>query len=606
MVLKLASAPPKRRPALLELIAAAPRAHAWGPPDFLALAGIVSVGVLAPGLLALVTHSLGIPIGDDWAFRKVLAGFALTGRYRLVGWGSMALVGQVLWATPFVLVLGSHPWVPSLSVAVLGAGGLSAAYLLARGQLGRRQSVACCLLVAVLPGFALSTWSFMTDVPALGAEMACLLAGAFALRSSGRRQLYWLAGSMTLGLFGFSVREFAVVAPLSVLVVLAAAHRRLVPACLAAGAGLGALCLAIYIWTSGLAGAQPKHLALPAATAWETLAGAYFTLSFMLSPFLPSALWRRCLWRSPKAWAAAALALGLGVFLLAGHHPVFIGNYLGQRGVGGSQVSAGARPVLFPPPLWETFRAVALAAGVALAGTVAGAGGGTWRARLRPAAWSRLSEASLGAGASLAGGPEASERLLVTLFTWGSAALLAGYELFFRAAFWDRYLWPVVFGAAVVLAGRGRATGERAPGSPAARAGAGALSGLLAGLLAVVAAALTLNADAFGAARWSAGESLVAAGYPAQDIDAGFEWVGAHALSAADPARPAAGAPSYETWYDRMFEGFDDCAFVSSSPLLLPSLRLVRISTYNEVAFGIPERLYWYQVAGGHCGARKR
>jgi hypothetical protein len=577
----------------------------WRDPC--AVAMIVLLAVAAPALLALSAHSLGIPLGDDWAFRRVLSHFARTGQYRLVGWGSMTLVGQVAWAASFLRVLGPQSWAPSAAVAVLAAGGLVAAYLLARRQLPATRAVACCLVVVALPGFCLSAVSFMTDVPALSGEMACLLLGAFALASSGRQRTWWLAASMLAGLWAFSVREFAVSAPIAVLVTLAAtgvsrADRRALGLCAGASLLLVACCTALYIWTSGLAGAQPKHLSFPRPRSVEALAALYFTLSFMVSPLLPGALLRRRPWRTPAAYAGAAFVAGAAAFLLAGHHPMFIGNYLDQRGAGGSTVLAGSRPVLFPGLLWESFRAVAVVGAVALGGIVTSAAAGVVSGpHRRPRFLAAPAHASA----------ESPERLLVALFTWVSAALLVGYGLFFRGALWDRYLWPVAFGAAVMLMLPSAASlsglkfdWPRTVPSKATRVVTRALTAAFAVLLVVPAGAIVLNSSSYNAAVWSAGEQLVRAGYPAQVVDAGFDWVGSHARVLARPGRRVAGLPGYETWYDRMFPGLEVCAMVSSSPLSLPGFRLLRVASYDEIGFAVPERLYLYVAERGYCARR--
>ena len=66
-------------------------------------------------------------------------------------------------------------------------------------------------------------------------------------------------------------------------------------------------------------------------------------------------------------------------------------------------------------------------------------------------------------------------------------------------------------------------------------------------MVAAVATVITLNADAYDAARWSAGDKAVAAGVPATMVDAGFEWVGSHQSAVALPGRRVPGSPFYET-----------------------------------------------------------
>jgi hypothetical protein len=123
----------------------------------------------------------------------------------------------------------------------------------------------------------------------------------------------------------------------------------------------------------------------------------------------------------------------------------------------------------------------------------------------------------------------------------------------------------------------------------------------LAAVVAVVSGAVALNSDAYDAARWRAGQVAVNAGLAPATVDAGFEWVGSHAAALAVRGRRVAGAPPYETWYDEMFRGFRDCAFVSGSQWQAANLRLLRTTTYQEVGFAGPERLYLYAVRSPGC-----
>ncbi len=134
------------------------------------LAGIVLLGVALPVALALSAHAFAIPRFDDWAYRRVLTDFVHSGHLSLVGWGAMTLVGQIFWAAPFVVVLGAHPWVPDLTVAVASTIGLGSGYWLARSVLGRSRGAACTLALLVLPGVLVQTSTFMTDLPALSAD----------------------------------------------------------------------------------------------------------------------------------------------------------------------------------------------------------------------------------------------------------------------------------------------------------------------------------------------------------------------------------------------------------------------------------------------------
>ena len=194
----------------------------WAATDTLIVVGLVALGVALPAAAALWSHAFGIPRYDDWAYRRVLSEFVNTGHISLVGWGAMTLVGQVCWAAAFCHRL----WWASMGGRRLGGGRFGhrdrrSAYWLARAVVGRAWGAACTLLVLAVPGFLVNTSTFMTDLPALSAEVACLALGVAALGRTGGARWALIAGSMAVGCAGFSVREFDLAAPMAVLVVLA-------------------------------------------------------------------------------------------------------------------------------------------------------------------------------------------------------------------------------------------------------------------------------------------------------------------------------------------------------------------------------------------------
>ncbi len=121
-----------------------------------------------------------------------------------------------------------------------------------------------------------------------------------------------------------------------------------------------------------------------------------------------------------------------------------------------------------------------------------------------------------------------------------------------------------------------------------------------------VAISVTLNADSYDGARWSAGQIAVAAGVRANAVDAGFDWVGSHATTPALRARQMAGVPSYVMWYDQLFPDFRDCAFVSGSLPAPHGTSLIGRVRYNEVGFAVPEYLYIYAVRARSCPTSTR
>jgi hypothetical protein len=578
------------------------RQMSWG--DVTIVTALLAVGIAVPAIIAAWLGAFDIPRNDSWSYRRVLWDFVGTGHVRLVGWSGMTMVGQVFWTYPFVEVLGKGQWVPGAAVAVASAIGLVCAYALARSLLPRAWAAGCVLLTLAVPGILLNTSSFMTDMTAFSAAAACLLLGSAALQRSGRARWTLVAAAVATGCFGFSIREFDLAAPAAVLVVLTVQDRQAWRAYGLTAFCTLAVCGAIYVWTAQLPGAHLESLGVPSEMSLRLLGAAYFTLSFVISPLLPSALRATRLSRarpepglrgSVRAGAAAAaVTVGLGTLMLA-KGGLFVGNYLLKQGVIGADVLSGARPNLFPGALWLSLEIVALLAGTALA-FVAIAAIATREAILQ-----------------LFSGTIQS---LVAWFALLSAGGLAAYGLLVSAPLFDRYLGQPAFPVTVLLAYSCLGTRTRpahALGGPA-RAGSAATVGLpgraatvgLALIIGAVTAVLTLNADAYDGARWHAGQLAVQAGFEPSVVDAGFEWVGTQTPEDANRALQALPGPDYEAWYDKMFAGFRDCAFVSGSPSSQAGLTLLRKTTYDEIGFAVPEHLWIYSVQSAGCGTSAR
>ena len=570
--------------------------------DVTIVAVLLAVGIAIPAAIAARLGAFDIPRNDSWSYRRVLWEFVGTGHVRLVGWSGMTMVGQVFWTAPFVEILGKGQWVPGAAVAVASAIGLICAYSLARSLLPRAWAAGCVLLTLGVPGILLNTSSFMTDVTAFSAEVACLVFGAAALHRSGRGRWALVAAAVATGCFGFSTREFDLAAPVAVLVVLTVQDRRAWRAYGVAGLVVMAVCGPIYLWTAQLPGAHLESLSLPTATSLRQLLASYFTFSFIISPLLPSAL--RAAWRSHarrgavRAGAvAAAVFLGLGTLSLAKGWGLFVGNYLMQQGVTGAAVLSGARPDLFPGALWLSLQIVALLAGTVLAFVAF------------------VCLATREAATQLFSG---TIQNLVAWFALFSAGGLLAYGLFVKAPLFDRYLSQLAFPVALLLArsclvsrattrpthalGRTARAGSTGRAERAGRAGRGATAALVL-LIGAVTAALTLNADSYDGARWRAGDLAVKAGFAPSVVDAGFEWVGTHTSEDANRALQVLPGPGYEAWYDKLIAGFRDCAFVTGSPSPQPGLRLLRITTYDELGFAVPEHLWIYSVHRPGCSA---
>jgi hypothetical protein len=163
------------------------------------------------------------------------------------------------------------------------------------------------------------------------------------------------------------------------------------------------------------------------------------------------------------------------------------------------------------------------------------------------------------------------------------AALAAAAVL--DAALLDRYLWPALLPGAILL------LAARSPHRPVrGRIPPAALVALA--VSAALALALTANSDAYDAARWRAGEAQ--AGLPPLAIDAGFEWIGAHSTTVADPARRVGGNPQ-QSWWTKMFALPAPCIEVANSVLTSPGYRLTGTVSWRPLLVAGTAHLYIYR-----------
>jgi hypothetical protein len=120
-------------------------------------------------------------------------------------------------------------------------------------------------------------------------------------------------------------------------------------------------------------------------------------------------------------------------------------------------------------------------------------------------------------------------------------------------------------------------------------------------VLATVSTVYMLNGNAYDAARWRAGEQLVALGVPADEIHAGFEWMGYHATSPGDPTRPVSANPLFDTWWP----SFRLCGLVSADTTAPPGGTLVGTTEYAlNLISGPTATLYLYRFSSSSCVPR--
>jgi hypothetical protein len=477
----------------------------------------VLVGGVVPIVVTWHFGALGIPRNDDWSY--ALAAFRLADSGELNGnnWVGVHLVGQLVLSLPIGWLFGDRIAALQIAVATIGVFGLIAVFDLGK-QLGSRQrGLFVALMVAVGPMWANLSVSYMTDVPALALAMICLALGARAVQANVVR-LGLFCTAVLIGFAAFTVREIAIVAPLSVcLTALWTAGRwsrpRRVPI-LAVLAGFVVIAAIFVMWRRDLPGFQtltarfPKHLAeVPAA--WRRGVGSAVLVGLLVSPAvllagprrLVSAAWAR----GPRASVAAGLVT---VVVLGGETAqhrasgMFLGpgNFVLPNGIVGTDTLAGTRPDLLPRPLFAALALVGVLAVVLLV-----------LAAVPPTmdAFARIRDGRLGTPASPA----------LAVVTLGAA----GYGLAFLlpAAFglplYDRYMLPFVALVGLLALARG----------PAVATPRGTLIVSGAALLALAAFGFiyAANSASFDGTKWSVAEQATTLAGSPDRVGGGFEWV---------------------------------------------------------------------------------
>jgi len=574
-------------------------------PD-VAVGGLAAAAVLGLSwALSGAAGSAGLPRTDDWAFARVAVELHRSGAFHLVGWGEMSLVGLAVWAQPWLWAFGDHQWALDLAGGALVGAGIVAGYLLARRALSRPGAVVVVLSVALFPGFLRDASSFMTDGPAFGVQAACLLAGVAALGAGGRRRtvLSWTA--LALGVFAFAIRELAVAAPLAVLAAEAGSPDRRLRSLLARAGALAAGCGAIWWWHRSLPGTQPWFGRPPWLTGSAFVVAAGITTALGLLPALVWSLPRW--WRARRRWArTGGMVLGLVAcavlpwYVHDAHVGTvwFVGDYLGRFGMNGDKLLAGMRPSLVPGAPWTLLEVAAVGAFVVVCGLLA------------EAAAVRLHRRGddVATRATTAGADAGRTRTLHAL-RWFAALTGAGLVVatVLNGVLFDRYLWPLVFAGAVLVMAQPAATAPAVAQTPAAivdptvsrrRAPrrAHAVAGVVLAGFAALGVAFAANSDAFDAARWRAGQRLVASGIPAGRVDAGFEWVGAHTTATADIH--AARISPERSWWVSMFGLPVSCGVVAASATAPRGyVEVGTLSWRPELAWGHAE-LVLYRAPG--------
>jgi hypothetical protein len=541
-----------------------------GRRDLVALFALLVIGTGVPLWLAAAAGAIGIPTSDDWVYSQGADSLFRTGTINMP-LHTAASIGQLVMVQPLLWLSRGDTWAFTAFGLAMMSLGIVCAYLLARRFVGTGFAMMVVLLVAVFPGLARESASFMTDVPCFALIMLCLLQGVRWLDRAGSR--FTLATSLAAGLLAVSIREFAIAAPAAVLLAAWARSRPEERAWL--GGATAAFAVGVGSVLVVAASIPGREASAPRLEGFLFIGPALATFAAVLLPALALGVGRRLATFRPESIVLGAGFVCVGLLVPWGW---LAGNIWMQTGFAGDLLLSGTRGDVIDAGAWALSRQVATFAAILLAAAAV-----VWTQR------------NLGSARSIVGAFAAAIRIvrsregLLVVFLLAYAAELVGFAPFF---IYDRYVIPMVPIAAVLLL-RGRPQTSRLGRSLALAHGSLAW-------LAISAILISANSFAYDVARWREGDATVREGYNARTVDAGYEWIGYHARGVVKSGAPAGNMD----WSGSRWALVDSCAVLSNSPLDDAALTLIHVNPIayrTYLFFGPPKPLYRYGAATVGC-----
>lgn len=542
---------------------------------------LILVGVGLPLAIAVSSGSLTIPQADDWQYRRIAIEWLYHNKFISTGFDSMTLIGQIIWVWPFLYFFNGSSFAFAVSTIVLFLICIFAMYYLANALFHHNVFLVFFALLNILlyPGLAWSTNTFMTDIPTFSMQILCLFFGFLSINTCNGKKWLYLFLSLIFGIWGFAIREFALAAPLAVIATsLLVNKRKWLFVHISILIIFTAICFVLYRFTSSIPGSVILSLSLPTWGTIKNSISAYFTLSFAIFPL---SLWI-LYWKSKSGFRYTdsiffIVFIGLLLFTHNLQH-FFVGNYINQTGIQGTEVLPGGRPYLFPQVLWNAFHIIALLSFSVLV------------VAFFDMLLYIIKSHFIQCMSTIKALP-----ILWTLFSLGGMAL---YGIFTTALF-DRYYWECAFGIILIVLLFYTAKSPK----PTLSTSSHIFMSFFVFPLFVLSFIYTLNADFYSAARWKAGLRLTHFSIQADRIDSGYEWVGFHATGVAHVGLQAT-TPAYEPWYAQIQPGFKDCGVVAASELsrYFPDLHMVGIQEYHLFGYwGPTEKLFLFVSSASYC-----
>lgn len=512
----------------------------------------VYVLILVLGLAVSLTHPVGdFFLNDDWVFARAVRDFQ-SASFSLDPFIVPVFMGQLFYAKFFTGLFGFSATVLRFSTLVIAGLGVFCLYRLLFLRTWFSVALLSCFALVFHPLFFVSSFSFMTDVPALACVMISLLFYRLWWESP---RLFWLWVAQFFALYAAIIRQnyFAVfIASIFLLFLQSDRRQRMVailggfvPACLLAG-GVYVFFHQRHWWPVNIISfhvfedtpALIRHVRSQLFFIWQYI-------GFFLWPVLLLAM--SSLSRRQKWGVALCSVIGAGLnivlFLYHAFSFPFFENVWTVYGLGvRTDVLSGTSPVLLSSDFSLFLTVIAGAASGALLFflclNIRSLFSGSWMLQRLSRGW----EVFLG---------------MFFLSQVGALILFRSFDRYYLSLFAPALLWLVFVCV-------------RQQPSRVARG----LACLWVIGLATFSIFGTREYIAFTRAKWRVAETLVQQGVPVSHIDGGYEWLGWRWYGKSDPVI----LPYYDPevpWYVRTLMPDVSREYVVSYSSVLRGYRLL-------------------------------
>jgi 4-amino-4-deoxy-L-arabinose transferase-like glycosyltransferase len=163
-------------------------------------------------IAAIIVNPRGnFPLNDDWVYGWPVKVFLDSGRFEILSWTGVSLIGHVIWGLLFCSILGFSFTVLRISMLLLGLVGVLTTYHVFKlAGADRRMAFLAALIVGFNPIYYELSFTFMTDISFLAFVLLTLLL-LFKFLENDR--LSFLIGATVAATFSTLIRDVGVLLP---------------------------------------------------------------------------------------------------------------------------------------------------------------------------------------------------------------------------------------------------------------------------------------------------------------------------------------------------------------------------------------------------------